>query len=1201
MLLALALLVAPQSDAEGHRPIFDGRSLDGWRGDPSYWYVRDGVLVGESTAVRPCSEATCLVWEAGELGDFEMRFEVRRKGGGAGVRFRSERVGDFRCAGYRADLAGTLEEEGGRGTLARRGQKIRLLPAGGHEVESFDDAGELLAHVPDGEWNHYAIRATGTRIELEINGHLMCEALDEDRAAASLQGALALELQAGPPTRVEFKNLWLKELPRAEPEPPGEREPSGAPEWIWASAEALDYQQVWLRKTFVVPGAVRAARLVGSCDDRFNAWLNGELVAAGDEWWEPEAADLDAGDFRGGRNALAVWGQNEAGPAGMWLELEIELEDGSELALRSDATWRSAGAERDAWQSPETFDGDWPLVHSFGPWPVSEWGSQGEAADEGLREALAAEELELPAGFRAELLYSVPNEQQGSWVCATFDGAGRLIASDQYGALYRVVPPPLGSSEGTEVQRLDLEVGEAQGMLWAFDSLYVVVNGHGRYASGLYRVRDADGDGELDAVELLRPLDGEGEHGPHAVVLAPDGDALYVIAGNHTHLPELAQSRVPRVWAEDALLPRLSDPGGHAVGVMAPGGWVCRTDPEGEEWELFAAGMRNAYDIDFDQDGELFTFDSDMEWDTGLPWYRPTRILHLVSGADYGWRHGSGKWPASYPDSHPGVVDIGLSSPTGVVFGTGTSFPARYRRALFAADWAYGALYAVHLEPAGASYTGEFEAFARGTPFPVTDVAVGPDGALYVTTGGRRVQSGLYRIQWVGALGEGEAPRPDLEALAARRIRHELEGYHLHGADEGSRDAESLFEILPFLGDPDRFLRSAARIAIEQRPIESWLEPASTLGEPLAKIQVALAVARTGGPEQADRVLAHLLRLDLGVLGEATLLEALRAVGLVCLRLGPPEAALGEELVVRLEELFPTGRDVVDRELARLLVFLGSSDVVEPALRLLAAAAGQEAALDYAYALRLAQGWTLEERRRYFEFLDGPALDYEGGASLRGYVEKIRADALEQLTEGERVALADCLAPAPASEARMAAAPVAPFAEGRVNEEPWELTDLAPHLAELAAGRSFERGEAAFRRATCSDCHRIGREGGSTGPDLTGCAGRFSARDLLEAILEPSKVLSDQYQDTELLTAEDQLVVGRVLREEDGVITLLSLPPDEREVELESSSVVLRRPHPLSRMPRGLVDGLTREELLDLLAYTLAGGSSSHPAFRNED
>ena len=127
-----------------------------------------------------------------------------------------------------------------------------------------------------------------------------------------------------------------------------------------------------------------------------------------------------------------------------------------------------------------------------------------------------------------------------------------------------------------------------------------------------------------------------------------------------------------------------------------------------------------------------------MEWDFNTPWYRPTRVCQAASGTEFGWRNGAGKWPAYYPDSLPPVVNIGPGSPTGVAFGYGAKFPAKYQDALFICDWSYGKLYAVHLTPEASDYKAELEEFVTGTPLPLTDLVVNPkDGAMYFAIGGR--------------------------------------------------------------------------------------------------------------------------------------------------------------------------------------------------------------------------------------------------------------------------------------------------------------------------------------------------------------------------------------------------------------------------------------------------------------------------------
>ena len=147
--------------------------------------------------------------------------------------------------------------------------------------------------------------------------------------------------------------------------------------------------------------------------------------------------------------------------------------------------------------------------------------------------------------------------------------------------------------------------------------------------------------------------------------VGPDHASLYVIVGNQTTLVDHQKTRPTPLWGEDLLLPRIYG-NGFMKDTRAPRGWSAKTDPEGAPWEIIATGFRNEYDAAFNRHGELFTYDADMEWDVNTPWYRPTRVCMVPSGAEFGWRNGSGKWPDYYPDSLPPVVDIGPGSPTGV-------------------------------------------------------------------------------------------------------------------------------------------------------------------------------------------------------------------------------------------------------------------------------------------------------------------------------------------------------------------------------------------------------------------------------------------------------------------------------------------------------------------------------------------------------
>ena len=227
------------------------------------------------------------------------------------------------------------------------------------------------------------------------------------------------------------------------------------------------------------------------------------------------------------------------------------------------------------------------------------------------------------------------------------------------------------------------------------------------------------------------------------------------------------------------LTPKYEDPRGHAAASRLPGGTVVRTDVNGGFVELFAGGFRNAYDFAFNRTGELFTYDSDMEWDVGLPWYRPTRVLHVVSGGEYGWRSGWSAWPEYFYDSLPALAHTGRGSPTAVAVYDHLMFPVAYHDALFVGDWAAGRILALKPKADGGSYTTDVETFATGKPLNVTDMEVGPDGGLYFCTGGRGTDGGIFRIVWKGKvpaavtdLGQGiqQALRqPQLHSAYARQ------------------------------------------------------------------------------------------------------------------------------------------------------------------------------------------------------------------------------------------------------------------------------------------------------------------------------------------------------------------------------------------------------------------------------------------------
>ena len=804
--------------------------------------------------------------------------------------------------------------------------------------------------------------------------------------------------------------------------------------------------------------------------------------------------------------------------------------------------------------------------------------------------ATPVEAIQSLAGFKVERIYSVPVDKEGSWVSLTADNKGRLLACDQYGSLYRITPPPLGSSGDARIERLQAAIGGAQGLLYAFDSLYVVVNesrGQANQPAGLYRLRDTKGNDQFDSVQLLRQIEGAGEHGPHAVILGPDGKSLYVVAGNFTKIPNPEIYRAPKVWAEDQLLPRMPDGNGFAANIFAPAGWVCRTDPDGKTWELMATGMRNCYDIALNSDGELFTYDNDMEWDIGLPWYRPTRVCHLISGSDSGWRNGSGKFPVYYPDNLPAAVEIGVAAPTGIAFGYGAKFPAKYQQALYILDWTYGVIYAVHLEPRGSTYEGTFERFVSGTPLPVTDIVVGGDGALYFTIGGRRTQSGLYRVTYTGTESVAPAqPRANPEAERARAIRHKLEALH------GPQNSAAIAAAWPYLGHADRFIRWAARTAVECQPAAEWQEKALAEKDSQALLTAMMALARCGDKSLEPRIVAALDRLNWSQLSPPQQLELLRAYGLTFARMGKPSTAVAAPVISRLDPLYPSSSPTLNRELSALLVYLEAPGAVSRTVKLLESSPLQEEQIWCAYVLRTAQsGWaSLAERKAYFDWFHRAA-EFKGGHSFAPYLQHMKQEAIGHLSADDKLALAEVLKPK-----AMEAGPVLP---PRPLVKNYTIDDLLPLVQAGLKQRNFERGRAMFAAASCFRCHRFQQEGSSGGPDLTGVAGRFNAHDLLESIVDPSKVIADQYRASVFTLDDGREVAGRIVNFVGDNIMIVSnlLAPDD-QVTVNRHRIESIRPSPISPMPTGLLNTLSQDEALDLIAFLLSGGDKNHKMFR---
>lgn len=216
--LATAALAA-DGTGEGFVSLFDGKTLDGWEGKSPFWSVRDGAITGQTTAENPTKGNTFLIWRGGKVADFELRLKFRMEGGNSGIQYRSTEMDNFVVGGYQADFdagnnyTGILYEERGRGILVPRCKKLLVREDGSKEVVgSTCDQKDLVASLKKGGWNEYVVIAQGNHLIQKINGFTTVDLTDQQKEKSRSEGILALQLHAGPPMLVQFKDIQLKPL-----------------------------------------------------------------------------------------------------------------------------------------------------------------------------------------------------------------------------------------------------------------------------------------------------------------------------------------------------------------------------------------------------------------------------------------------------------------------------------------------------------------------------------------------------------------------------------------------------------------------------------------------------------------------------------------------------------------------------------------------------------------------------------------------------------------------------------------------------------------------------------------------------------------------------------------------------------------------------------------------------------------------------
>ncbi|MDE0102289.1 MAG: HEAT repeat domain-containing protein [Bryobacterales bacterium] len=912
---------------------------------------------------------------------------------------------------------------------------------------------------------------------------------------------------------------------------------------------------------------------------------------------------------------------------------------------------------------------------------------------------------DVPDGFVVEQLAN--DGQIGSLIQITFDAHGMPVVSKERGHPVRLLDSDMdGTPESQQV--ISDEVENCQGIWFDGSTLYGNCTNPEDGTAHLFRLPDGDGDGIADSRESLVQWTGRiGEHGPHDIRRAPDA-SVTVLLGNHTFVPadRIADRSPLRGYRESQLLARYMDSRGHAVGRKAPGGVLLRMLEGGRAFSLQFGGFRNPYNHAYNYEGEAFTFDSDMEWDINLPWYREVRSVHGIPSADFGWRTGSGKFPAYYIDSLPPVDDLGRGSPVGVDFYHSYAYPAEYFDAFLQGDWSRGRVVLSRFRRSGATYELAEPAtdFIYGEPLNVTDLEVGPDGLVYFTMGGRMTRGGLYRVNYEGyrsnvahrpesgVLAIVRQPQPlsafshayfqsqkelmgeewatQLQALVRDDIgqpRDRMQALHIlqrygpkpdapliraafdsadaglraaaiyvvgqHGSDRAKaiaadglsdpdafvrrRAAEALVRMgdpgfVPasvlqgLLGDDDRFVRWAARVALEETPRDDWRSIVVDDSDPRSAAEGMLALVRTASePIQLEAVFEKALSmLRRGGLSAGVEADLLRVFHLACLEVDEGcRQSLRDQLFEIVAARFPTGVEMLDREYAVTMAYSGRAEAIERILSQIPPGEdGQPLQIHYVYCLReIKRGWTAEQKQRLLQWFR-KAQHWRGGASFAGFINRLFESSLEFFDESEREAAYAAIPEfAPVDDEELLARlrrrsdHVQPnvFAR-RTGTRLYSEQEIFEYMMydPMTTVASIEDGVRVYEEA-CAKCHRLGDLGKDYGPDLTTLGNRFTRRDMLESVLWPSREISDQYGSWRVETKDD-VYSAMILEEDEASVTLL-IPDLERPVSILREDIVDIRESDVSIMPEGLLDPFQMREtagLFRLMAETSGGGGT---------
>ena len=982
------------------------------------------------------------------------------------------------------------------------------------------------------------------------------------------------------------------------------------PHWIWGSSEGRQVQV--FTKAIELSDAVLSAGVKLAADFcRAEVSINGSPALTLEPYSPTTEFDVTNYLRRGTNKFVVTATPSEVGPTAVAFSFVFVAKDGNRTSIVSDPTWTLAEPKNGLHGGPK------PVTLSLGLVRPELWGigrrpavtspfenyEQWKETQSNSARKDKKPKFTLAPGFEITLVRKALPEE-GSWISMAFDPQGRLTVSREDRGLLQLTLADDRKSV-TKVLPVKLDVAEVRGMLYADGLLYLNANN----SLTMFTAKPHD-DGTFSDLTVARKFPGKTGHGRNDLAFGPDG-SIYSMHGDSVEQPK--ENVVDR-----------TSPLRESRKLVAAGkperreGHLVRLSPDRKTWELICTGLRNPYGVAVNARGDVFTYDADNEFDMGTPWYRPTRIVQMVSGADYGYRENGSIWPVEVPDNPAAgvpLIDVGRGSPTSAMFGDKLKFPSPYREALYVLDWSYGRVLAVHMEPRGAGHRAALELFLQGQPLNVTDLAAGPDGAMYLIAGGRKTESALYRVAFTGP---GEELKKSVAVTAHEKHRSELEAYgeivRSHLRSREAVHAEPIDGKSPpypqGLGSVDPMIRQATRTMIEKHSLAKWRTMIVDLldtpdGSSLAAMEAAMMLIRAGAAADVPKILSFVTSFELR---EEEAGAALSAVYLIeqCRTLAPDEFAswqkrIADHLIAAANfrstgrVVSPWGENVIlRRRLAKLLGEIDEPTVAKAFVETIGVpllkSSVQEDRIAGLLALRNQKtGWTTETRQLYFATLqDGSR--FVGGQGMPVFLDRIRKEATATLTEAELKSLGDLIEPPKLIDE--------PLPPPRAVVKKWSLADLAP-LYEENANRSAEhvgevkRGAAVFRAALCARCHRAGLNGPAVGPDLTVVARRFSRRDMLDSIVTPSHAVAEQYRNAEVTTDSGLVHVGRVVSEGDFRSPKLKLNTDplrpSQVVELDKQEIAEYRLLDTSPMPQGLIDTLTLAEIADLLAFLESG------------